>query len=76
MNHHLMIFRNEATGDCYVYNGKEAINVSPSDQRAILWPEYALEIVEAAYNTKKKVFIHEKTRHIIIEHVRYKTDEV
>lgn len=75
MNHHLMIFRNEATGECYVYNGEEVINVSPSSNgRAILWPREVGKEVETTYNSRKKIFIHDKTRHIIVEHVRYKTD--
>jgi len=75
MDHHLMIFRNEATGECFIYNGEEVINVTvPANEREVIWPDNELQEVEKAYTSRKKVFVHDKTRHIVIDHVRYKTD--
>lgn len=61
-----MIFRNEANGDHYIYNGEVAINFMPVANRNV-WSEDDYDIVHEMYiNTRKKLFTHQGVRYIIV----------
>ena len=66
MNQQWMIFRSEATGDHYIYNGELAINFMPVAHKNV-WSEDDYDIVHEVYiNNRKKLFVNQGVRYIIV----------
>ena len=68
-----IIFYNEASLQYYLYNGVVPINIMPYDR--ILWDDKVEVLDDALKNPRKKLFVHNKTRYIIVHRGKFLTHE-
>ena len=68
-----MIFYSEASMHHYLYNGTDVIDFTPGER--ILWDDKVEVLDEVLRNPRKKLFLHNKARHIIVARGKILTNE-
>lgn len=59
-----MIFRSEASGHHYIFNGEDVIDFTPNPKQT--WDGPTEKVEEAFNNARKKGFITSRGRHIVV----------
>ena len=60
-----MIFRSEANGNHYIYNGDRAINFTPNEANNVWGGDYR-ELSATFGNSRKKLFVKNGVRYIVV----------